>query len=323
MPISPSRQSNVATQAGISTSDCPTAVVNGVAAANCLVAVVAAHRLSTSGDLVSAYTTTIGGVAANTWTLARREAITSVGGHRTEITFWVAANCSAGDTTGKPTLVYNDASVSIWHHFDEWAGLATSSPLDKVAGATVAAPGLSLTAGPTATLAQAASLQISAAADRFNYSWNGSSSGAGTPPTGHTILQGTTSNAIVSAQSSYRELSSTAGVSASWATAETTSHGIVGGTITLKIQTTVRRLRIAPLGGVAIAGTTGWAGWIWTADPKDVLGSYKSGGDITVSAGVILVANPPASISTGQTGQCLLENATLTTGLVPWTCEEV
>jgi hypothetical protein len=323
MPISPIRQSNVGTQAGVSTSNCPTAVINGVVAANCHVAIVAAHRLSTAGDLVSAYTTTIGGSPANTWTLARRDAITSAAGHRTELTFWVAANCSAGDTTGKPTLVHNDDSTNVWHHFDEWAGLATSSPLDKVAGATVAAPGLSLTAGPTAALVQAASLQISAAADRFNYAWNGSGAGAGTPPTSHTILQGTTSNTIIAAQSSYRELASTAGVSATWATAETSSHGIVGGTITLKIQTTVRRLRIATLGGVAIAGTTGWAGWIWTADPKDVLGTYKSGGDITVSAGVILVANPPASITTGQTGQCLLENATLTTGLVQWTCEEV
>ena len=321
MPIAPVRKSNVAELAGATAATMPTASITGVVAGNCLVAVVAAHRLSTSGNLVSAYGTTISGSAANTWSLAARSAFTSASGHRTEVTIWVAPNCSAGTTVGKPTLV--NETTTIWHHFDEWPGIATSSPVDKTATGGVASSVGTLTVGPTATLAQAASLQISAVADKFNYAWNGSGSGAGTPPTGHTILQGAASSAILPAQSSYRELASTAGVSATWTTAEPTSHGTVGATVTLKIASLVKQLEITSLGGATIAGTTGWAAWMWTADPKDLKAVYFSGTDVTVTAGKIVLSNPPATITTGQQGQAILQNATLTTGLVQWTCVEV
>lgn len=317
----PVRQSNVGTQAGVNTSTAPTATISGVLAANCLVAVVAAHRLNTTGDLVSAYTTTIGGSNANTWTLALRQAFTSSGGHRTELTIWVAANCAAGATVGRPTLV-NDGT-SVWHHFDEYATIATTTPIDKVAGAAVASSSLAITAGPTAALVQAASMQISAVVDRFNFSWNGGGSGAGTPPTGHTILQGTVSSTVLPAQSSWRDLSATTGVSAAWTSAEAGSHGLVAGTITLRIQSLVRRLRISNLGGVAIAATTGWEAWAWTADPLDLLPSKYTGSNVVVSAGQILLLNPPAGIAVAQQGQALAQNATLTTGLAPWVCEAV
>lgn len=324
MPAAPIRQSNVATQAAVSTSNGPTATVTGVIAGNCLTAVVAAYRLSTVGDIVSAYTTTIGGSPANTWTLARREAITSVGSHRTEITVWVAPNCAAGTTVGRPTFVNNDDSVRVWHHFDEWEDIATTTPVDKVASATTAGSVATITAGPTATLAQAATLQISAVCDRFNFSWNGSDVGAGTAPTGHTILQGTTSNAIIAAQSSYRELSSTAGVSAAWTRPTDAGwHGTAAVTVTLRISTLVRRLRIGGLGGLPIVSTTGWVAWAWTADPKDIRATYYDGANVVPSAGQILLLNPPAGIVVDQQGQAIAQNATLTTGIVQWTCEAV
>jgi hypothetical protein len=322
MPIAPIRQSGVATQAAVDTGTAPTATISGVVAGNCLIAVVAAYRLSTTGDLISGYTTTISGSPANTWTLAARSAITSAGGHRTEITVWVAPNCAAGTTVGRPAIA--NADTSVWHHFDEWPDLPTSTPVDKVATATAAGSVATVTAGPTAALVQAASLQISAVCDRFNFSWNGSGDGAGAPPTGHTILRGTTSNAILAAQSSYRELSSTAGVSAAWTRPTDPGwHGTAAVTVTLRIVTLVRRLRIGNLGGLPIAGTTGWAAWGWTADPKDIRAHYYEGADVSVSAGQILLLNPPAGIVVDQQGQAIAQNATLTTGLVPWTCEAV
>jgi hypothetical protein len=322
MAIAPVRQSNYAAQAGVSTSNAPTATINGVVAGNCLVAVVVAWRLSTSGDLVSAYGTTIGGSAANTWTLAARSARTEFG-HRTEITIWVAANCSAGNTVGAPTLVHNDASTNIRQHMDEWSGIATSSPVDKTATASAATLTGTVTVGPTATLAQASQVQISAVADRYNFTWNGSSSGSGAVPSGYTLLQGTVDNSVIAAQSVYRELNSTAGVSTTWTSAAFESHGLVAATATIKVATIVRQLEITALGGATIAGTTGWEAWAWTADPKDIKATYFSGSDVIVTAGKIVLANPPASIVTNQQGQAVAQNSTLTTGLVQWTCKEV
>jgi hypothetical protein len=322
MSIAPVRQSNYAAQAGVSTSTAPTATINGVVAGNCLVAVVVAWRLSTSGDLVSAYGTTIGGSAANTWTLAARSARTEFG-HRTEITVWVAPNCSAGNTVGAPTLVHNDASTTIRQHMDEWPGIATSSPVDKTATANAASLTGTITVGPTATLAQASQVQISAVADRYNYSWNGSMSGAGNAPSGYTLLQGTADNTLIAAQSVYRELNSTTAVSTTWTSIAEESHGLVAATVTLKISSTVRQLEITSLGGATISGTTGWEAWAWTADPKDIKATYFSGSDVIVTAGQIVLANPPASIVTDQQGQAVLQNSTLTTGLVQWTCKEV
>lgn len=268
----PVRQSSLVNETARDDANVGGALVNSVASGSLLVAVVAAfcNTSVASGNIVSGYGTTIGGSPSNTWALAARSAQT-VGVWRTEVTIWVAHNVAAGNTTGKPTFTAStNEGHSVWHHMDEWTGMATSSSVDKTATTSAADGAGAIATTATATLAQADEVVYCAAACRYNYLWNGDYDAPGAPPTtGFTVLQGTTNNAtLLVAQSAYKEVASTAGVSASWAYAEQSGDlGAVAALATLKKSTTSLRLEIDDVDTADITGTTGWTFGAWPANP--------------------------------------------------------
>jgi hypothetical protein len=322
----PVRQSNLVKQANIASSAVDGATISGVVAGNALVAIVYAHRASgSSGDIVSGYGTTIGGSAANTWTLAARSKRLDDGGvWCLEMTIWVALNVAAGTTVGKPTFNFTDA-LYVWSHMDEWSGIATSSAVDKTDADYAINTATTITTGATATLAQASEVVITAIGTRLAYSWNGSSTGAGTAPSTYTILQGTTDNADgVTGQSAYKEVTATTGVSATWTYAN--AQTAVAAIVTLKQATTTLRLEIDDIDSTDISGTTGWTFWAWSGDPLDAKAvkrwtSYAA----SISGTKLVFDSAPAGAAANDTYNVMgyQPSGTLTTGFMVGTVRAV
>jgi hypothetical protein len=302
----PIRQSSLVNQSGVQDSTVTAASVNGVAAANMLVAVVVAYcNTSTqSGDIVNGYTST----PSNTWTLAERVAQTT-GVWRTEITVWVAPNVASGNTTGKPTFTSGTTAAHwCWHHLDEWAGMATSSPIDKTSEDTEPENSGTITVPNTATLAQAEQVVYAVAACRWNYAWNGSYSAPGTAPSTYTVLQGTTDNAtLMVAQSSYKEVLSTNPVGATWTyEGAPGDNGAVALVVTFKKSSTSLRLEIDNIDSADMTGTTGWTLGAWPADPfqtgptgqcAKVWTSYSA----TITSGKLILPDAPPGAAVNDT----------------------
>jgi hypothetical protein len=263
----PVRQSGLVNEAARSDSNVSSASINGVASGNALIAVCVAHCSTTvqTGNIVSAYTSS----PSNTWTLAVRHAQT-IGSFRTEVTIWVAHNVASGNTTGKPTFTAGtNAGHEIFHHFDEWSGVVTSSSVDKT-GTVANAENLdTITVPNTATLAQADQIVYCAVGCRWNYQWNGDGpGGAGAAPSTYTVSKGETENSLMVAQSAYKEVSSTAAVGATWTYAQQTGdRGAVAVLATFKKSSTSLRLEIDNIDTTDISGTTGWTIGAWAGSP--------------------------------------------------------
>lgn len=259
----PVRQSGLINEAARNDANVSSASINGVASGNMLVAVCVAH-CSTSvqtGNIVSAYTSS----PSNTWTLGVRHAQT-IGSWRTEVTIWVAHNVASGNTTGKPTFTAGtNAGHEIYHHFDEWSGMATSSSVDKT-GTQANAENLdTITIANTAALAQADNVVYCAVGCRWNYVWNGEFTSPGNPPTNFTVSKGNTDNALLVAQSAYREVAATTGVGATWTYAQQTGdRGAVAALVVLKKAGAASlRLEIDNIDSTDMSGTTGWTIGAW------------------------------------------------------------
>lgn len=302
----PVRQSSLVNEAARDDANVAGALINGVASGSLLVAVVVAFCNTSvqSGNIVSGYGTTIGGSPANTWSLAKRIAQT-VGVWRTEITVWVAHNVSAGNTTGKPTFTSStNEGHSVWHHLDEWTGMATSSSVDKTGDDTASDGEGALTIATTAALAQADEVVYAVAACRYNYIWNGSYDAPGTAPSTYTVIQGTTDNAsLIVAQSAYKEVSSTAGVGAAWTYAEQPGDlGGVAALVTLKKSSTSLRLEIDDIDSTDMSGTTGWTIWAWAGDPASAAADKKwTGYAASITGGVLILPDAPPGASLSDT----------------------
>lgn len=322
----PVRQSNLVRQENIASSAVDGATISGVVAGNCLVAIVYAHRASGSAsNIVSGYGTTIGGSAANTWTLAARSQRLDDGGvWCLEVTIWVALNVSAGTTIGKPTFNFTDA-LYVWSHMDEWSGIATSSAVDKTDTDYAINTATTLTTGPTATLAQSSEVVIAAIGTRLAYSWNGSSSGSGSPPSTFTILQGSTDNSIQAVgQSAYKEVTATTGPSATWTYAN--AQTAVAAIVTLKQATTTLRLEIDDIDTTDITSTTGWTFWAWSGDPLDAAAKKRwTGYAASISSGKLVFSDAPAGAVAGDNYNVMgyQPSGTLTTGFMVGTVRAV
>lgn len=323
----PVRQSNLVAQSSVASSAVTGATINGVAAGNTLVALVVAHRPSSaSSNLVSGYGTTIGGSSANTWTNVLRAGLLDTGGvWYTEVTAWIASNVSAGNTIGLPTFAFSDA-LTVFSHMDEWSGIATASPVDKTATATESGAAGTLTVGPTSTLSQASEVVIAAIGNRYNYSWNGSSSGAGTAPTGYTVLQGSTDNSAGNvAQTVYKEVTATTAVSAAWT--YVTGYGpVAAGLFTLKQGSSTLRLEVDSIDSADITGTTGWTFWAWSGDPLDAAAAKRwTSYSASISSGKLVFPDAPPGATAGSTWNVYgyQPGGTLTTGMMTGTVRAV
>jgi hypothetical protein len=322
----PVRQSNLVQESNVATGTVSGATINGVASGNCLIALVyVVTPTSNSSDVVSAYSTTIGGSAANTWTLIARGKVLGADGVRClEVTAWIAHNVSAGNTVGKPTLVPGSGN-NVIHHVDEWSGIVTASAVDKTATATHSATSAtSITAGPTATLAQTNEVVIGAVVTWLGYRYNGTGDGTGpgTPPTGLTILQGTTTNAFaVTGQSAYKDpAGSTAAVSAAWTYDNAQPSAAI--IFTVKQGTTNLRLEIDNIDSTDITGTTGWTFYAWPGAP-DAGAATKTWTAYSASivSGKLVFPDAPPGATAGSTWNAMgyQPAGTLTTGFMSGT----
>lgn len=301
MPISPVRQSNLVVQQSVDGDSVTGATINGVAAGNTLTACVVAIRDGmASGDIISGYSTTIGGSASNTWTLmtGSRSAYSS-GARRTEVTWWIASSVSAGDTIGKPTFAFSDDSTMVFTHMDEWSGIASSSPVDQAKTATAAAGNTSIATGSTGTLAQASEVVLVAWGNRWCYQ------DPPQIPSGYTQLQAIAgnngTNPYLAGRSFYKEVSATTAQSATVSQTDDFDGSAIS-LVTLKLGSTTLRLEIDDIDTTDITGTTGWTIYAWTGDPGDAAAAKKwTGYDAVISSGKLILPDAPSGAADGAT----------------------
>lgn len=318
----PVRQSNLVLQSGVASSSVSGATIAGVAAGNTLVAIVVAHRPSSAtANLVTGYGTTIGGTSANTWSnILRVGRLASDGVWYSEITAWIASGVSAGTTVGLPTFAFSD-SLTVFSHMDEWAGIATASPLDKTSTTSLAAATgtASITVGPTAALAQASEVVIAAVSNRYNFVWNGTYSSPGAPPSTYTVLQGNTDNSAGNvAQTAYKEVTATTAVSATWSFAD--GYGPTCAAIfTLRQASSTLRLEVDNIDATDITGTTGWTFWAWSGDPLDAPAAKRwTAYSASLSSGKLVFPDAPPGAAVNSTWNVFgyQPSGTRTTGLM-------
>lgn len=292
----PVRQSNAVAANASQTSTVGAATITGVVAGNTLVACTIAYREGTaSGNLIEAYTTTIGGSPANTWTLLLRAAYTSPANRRTEICWWIASSASSGTTVGKPDFTYEDASTQIFHHFDEWNTIATSSPLDKAISANTLTGNATAGSGSSGTLAQASEVVLAAWANRYDYT------SPATFPSGYTGLQSNVGNSIIAARSCYKEVSATTAVSATFDQITQADEGAVVALITLKLGSTSLRMEIDDI-DPEIEGTTGWTIWAWAGGPAAAAADKEwTAYTADVVGGALILPDAPPGSADGTT----------------------
>lgn len=299
MPISPALstglQGSTAAVPTLSTGHANlTATLTGVTAGHAVIVVTHAYKQSTaSGDLVTGIT--IGGVAA---TLAKREANSNTTTtHRTETCVWYLLN-----QTGTKAIVLSvNGTLAVNWHGDSWP-IATSAALDKTAGAWVQGAGATISCpstGDSGTLAQAAELVIAAVTDRFQYGWNSGYSDPGNAPSGYTALSGQVADNVnrVGCQTIYKETNTTAGVSASWTPAQT-GGDVTSALATFKISTVQRRIKV--FADASVNGVTGITGFAWIGNPKDTLATEWLGVNAEATGGIVYLANPPSTWTTGS-----------------------
>jgi hypothetical protein len=298
MPIAPTLSTGLkgsdSTNPTLSTGDAKLgATLTGVTAGHAIIVVTNAFKFSTaSGDLVTGVT--IGGSAA---TLAVRRAESNSGtSHRTETCIWYALNQTSGN---KAIAIAVNGPLSINWHGDSWA-IATSSALDQTASSWEQGADGTVSVGATSTLAQAVELAIAVATDRYQWGWNSGYADPGNPPSGYTALSGQCADNVnkVGFQSAYKETSSTAGVDASWAPAQT-GGDVTAVIATFKVSTVQRRLKV--LAGTAMNGKTGITLHAWAGTPKDSVAQEWTGLSAEASGGILYSTGtePPAAWTTG------------------------
>ena len=246
--------------------------ISSGAAGNATIAVVTASKDVSSGDLVS---------AVSGHTLAVRSKYV-LNGNTVETSIWYNDNISAGPQTATLTLV--NATTDVTWHFDEFAGLTTTSPLDKFATGAAASNSDTVGTTSTTTLAQASELVIVAAANRWNYRW-GSTFGDPQPPSPYTKLQGIDDNGIALPMISGRlDVSSTNGVSVTFSQINQGDNGASAALATFKYASTTKKVRIKF--DTAAAATSGWTVYVWRGDPNSMSAEVKAT-NITIGAGGI------------------------------------
>lgn len=291
------KQSNAIAEAGIQTSTVSGVSIAGVVAANTLIACCIAYREGTaSGNLIDAYTTTIGGSPANTWVLLHRAPRVSTANRLTEITWWIAYNVAAGTTIGKPDCTYEDASTSIFHFMDEHSGIAASPALDKTSSGTAGSGAATVSTGSTGTLAQPTELVCIAYGNRYDYT------NPATFPAGYTIGQRSlVGNAIMAARAAYREVSATTALNETWNQINQSDEGAVASIVTIKLSTTALRVEIDNIDVSDVTGTTGWkigawAGDMFTTQPNKVWTPYSA----VISSGKLIFPDAPPGAVIGD-----------------------
>lgn len=263
------RQSSPVFQNDVDSSTVTGAAIATVAAGATLVSFVVASRPNgAAGNIISGYGTTVNGSAGNSWgssPIGRAVSVSPDGTWYTEITAWIAHNVTAGNTVGKPDFAFEDGSTTVWTMLTEWTGLALSSAVDKFAIATAAETATTITVGPTSALAQADQVIVALVANRYNYVWNGGY-GSGTPPSTYELIAGRTDNSGgLVAQAVYKEVSTTAAVSATW-TFEPEGNRTAALIFTLRKATTSLRMEVDNI-DPEIANTTNWTFGAWPGNP--------------------------------------------------------
>lgn len=301
MPATLVRQSNLVVQDNIDGDSVTGATINGVASGNTLIAVVVAIRGGmASGDIISGYGTTIGGVASNTWSLVTGSRVAySSGARRTEITWWIASNVAAGDTIGKPTFAFSDDSTQVFTHMDEWSGISTTSPADKAATATAAPGNATIATGSSGTLSQASELVLVAWGNRWCYQ------DPPTIPSGYTAIRSIAgnngTNPLLAGRSFYKEVSATTAVDATVSQTDDFDGSVIS-LVTLKLGSTSLRLEIDDIDEADITGTTGWKIGAWSGDPfTTTANKVWDGYSASVSGGKLILPDAPSGATAGAT----------------------
>lgn len=297
-----------------------------VTAANCLIAVVSAYRLSTSsGELLTAITDN----KSNTWVLVGKSVASDVDtNHRTAVYIYAAYNVASGSTTVSLDATYEDDTTYFGWAVTEWSALATSAAADKTSSGTVESPATSLSTGSTATLAQANELVIAAMAGPYVYAIN-SVGGAGSPPSGYTLIAGQTGNITIPTmpfQAVYKTVTDTAAVSAAWTIPSDAGELNAAVIATFKpAVSTALRVTVDVTDGVA--GETGIEAHVWTARPDQGVSTRYTGSAVTItgSAGSYKLKLSPAPAGTVnlQSVNVVAFNTLEGTGYVTGTVETV
>jgi hypothetical protein len=311
MPISPSASTGVkgstASLSGIdsgSGTNYASASLTVPTSGELVTVVTAAWRWqSSAGNLINDVT-----LAGSSMTLAKRKNLQVSTTMGAEVCIWYAMNVSSGAKTVALDFVNEDDSTVCNWHADSWAGIVTSSALDVTSDNSVEGSTTSFAvpnSGTTGTLAQASELVIAVASSKWNWTWNGTYGGGGSPPSGYTLLAGLTEDNSNTAifQTAYKEVSSTTGVSCTW-TKEDTGYN-VGALATFKIGTVSKRIKV--LSSTSMNSATGITAYAWAGDPAGEyaqkwtgLSAESSGGTLYITTGI------PSSWTTGSTVNVIL-----------------
>lgn len=259
------------------------------------VVTVAFRYQGSAGNLINGVT-----LAGGAMTLAVRKTYQDGASSGSEICIWYSMNVSSGSKTIALDFVNEDDSTLCNWHGDSWTTIATSSALDVTSSSDNVSAATSINvpaSGSTSTLAQAAELVIAVAFSKWNWTWGGTYGGAGTAPSGYTLITGLTEDNTNTAifQSAYKDVSATTGVSATWAKENTGLN--LAALATFKIGTTQRRVKV--LADTAIDGATGITAYAWVGDPDSVLAEKWTSLTAESSGGIVYLTNPPAGWTTG------------------------
>lgn len=264
--------------------------------ADLFVAVAVLNDGVSSGELVSAVTS----VPSLTWTLTdatdgKELRATDDTGGRMGVYLYTARNSALQTVTATPTLVAASGNRVV-AAMVEMTGMLSSGMPDKAASASVATAASSITAGPTATLAQADQTALAVIAGRWWYTFNSAGSG-GDPPSGWTKAFGTNDNTKFPFQVAYREVAATTALSAAWDVPASQGDGGVAIVGTFRESTTTLRTRITFKSASGINGVSGLTAKVWRGDSDTNYSATYTGLTAEASGDTLFCSAPAGAVA--------------------------
>jgi hypothetical protein len=257
----------------------------GVVAGNALLAVVCASRYGTaSGYHVAA----INSSPSATFGAAGEAFRTHDDLFRTTVEPFIAHAVSGGSMTISLDLTYEDDTRVSWFVV-ELNGLTSSASFDRTANATVNDTVTTITAGPTSTLSQASEFVLAVAASRY---W-GSYNGGAVAPSGYTTLASNvvTDNIGTTFHASYKNVSATTAVDATWTVPLTDG----GAAVVSTFRNSSLVIRCTFVNGTPpddIDGITDITAYVWQGDPVASLPIKYTGLSAEASGNTLFIPAP-------------------------------
>jgi hypothetical protein len=270
---------------GTSSSGGASITMPGVVAGNALLAIVCASRYGTaSGYHVAA----INSSPSATFSAAGQAFRTHGDLFRTTVEPFIAHAVSGGSMTISLDLTYEDDTRVSWFVV-ELNGLTSSASFDKTDDATVDDTVSSITAGPTATLSQASEFVLAVAASRYWSSYNGGA----VAPSGYTTLASNvaTDNVGTTFHASYKNVSATTAVDATWTVPLTDG----GAAVVSTFRNSSLVIRCTFVNGTPpddIDGITNITAYVWQGDPVASLPAKYTGLSAEASGNTLFIPAP-------------------------------